>query len=134
VSLKPDLEKILKDLLEDLKEDVVGCAFIRLNGSMIAAKLPSGEDEQMVATLSATINDAARKLCGSLKRGELLRTLIEGSDGKIVFMPIGRGIVLAAVTSEKPNLGLILIEMEKAAEYVKALLRKPRRSEFLSPV
>ena len=49
-------------------------------------------------------------------------------------MPIGRGIVLAAVTSEKPNLGLILIEMEKAAEYVKALLRKPRRSEFLSPV
>jgi len=36
---------------------------------MIAAKLPSGEDEQMVATLSATINDAARKLCGSLKRG-----------------------------------------------------------------
>ena len=134
MSLKPDLEKILKDLLEDLKEDVVGCAFVRLNGSMIAAKLPSGEDEQMVATLSATINDAARKLCGSLKRGELLRTLIEGSDGKIVFIPIGRDIVLAAVTSEKPNLGLILIEMEKAAEYVKALLKKPRRSEFLSPV
>ena len=62
---------------------------------MITAKLPSGEDEQMVATLSATINDAARKLCGSLKRGELLRTLIEGSDGKIVFIPIGRDIVLA---------------------------------------
>ena len=134
MSLKPDLEKILKDLLEDLKEDVVGCAFIRLNGSMIAAKLPSGEDEQKIATLSATINDAANKLCGSLKRGELLRTLIEGSDGKIVFMPIGRSVVLAAVTSGEPNLGLILIEMEKAAEYVKDLLRKPRRSEFLSPV
>ena len=69
-----------------------------------------------------------------MKKGELLRTLIEGSDGKIVFMPIGRGIVLAAVTSEKPNLGLILIEMEKAVEYVKALLRKPRRTEFLSPI
>ena len=134
MSLKPDLEKILKDLLEDLKEDVVGCAFVRLNGSMIAAKLPSREDEQMVATLSATINDAARKLCGSLKRGEHLRTLIEGSGGKIVFMPIGRGVILVAVTSEEPNLGLILIEMEKAAEHVKALLRKPRRSEFLSPV
>ena len=134
MSLKPDLEKVLKDLLEDLKEDVVGCAFVRLNGTMIAAKLPSEEDEQMVATLSATINDAARKLCGSLKRGEHLRTLIEGSGGKIVFMPIGRGVILVAVTSEEPNLGLILIEMEKAAEYVKDLLRKPRRSEFLSPV
>ena len=47
MSLKPDLEKILKDLLEDLKEDVVGCAFVRLNGSMIAAKLPSREDKQI---------------------------------------------------------------------------------------
>jgi len=65
VSLKQDLEKILKDLLEDLKEDVIGCAFVRLNGSMIAAKLPSGKDEQMIITLSATINDAARKLCGA---------------------------------------------------------------------
>ena len=134
MGLKPDLEKILEDLLEDLREDIIGCAFIRLNGSIIAAKLPSREDEHMVATLSATINDAARKLCGSLKRGEHLRTLIEGSGGKIVLMPIGRGIVLVAVTSEEPNLGLILIEMEKAAEYVKALLKKPRRSEFLSPV
>ena len=59
MSFKSDLEKILKDLLEDLKEDVVGCAFVRLNGSMITAKLPSREDEQMVATLSTTINDAA---------------------------------------------------------------------------
>jgi len=102
VSLKLDLEKILKDLLEGLKEDVVGCAFIRLNGSMIAAKLPSGEDEQMVATLSAIINDAAKRLCGSLKREEHLRTLIERSDGKIVFMPIGRGVISVVVTSEEP--------------------------------
>jgi len=28
----------------------------------------------------------------------------------------------------------LLIEMEKVVEYVKALLRKPRRSEPLSPV
>jgi len=102
---------------------------------MITAKLPSGEDEQMVATLSATINDTARKLCGSLKRG-LLRTLIEGSDGKVVFMPIGRGIVLAAVTSENPNLGLILDEMRAVSGKLKELFRilaNPFKTNLILP-
>jgi len=79
VSLNPDLERILKGYPRSL--NVVGCAFVRPNGSMIAVKLPSGEGRQIIAALSTTINDVAR-----------------------------RYIVLVAVISES-NLDLTLIKM-----------------------
>ena len=82
VSLNPDLERILKGYPRSL--NVVGCAFVRPNGSMIAVKLPSGEGRQIIAALSATINNVAREAW--------------------------RCIVLIAVTSES-NLDLTLIKM-----------------------
>ena len=122
------MEKILKDLSETVGGDIIGCAFARSDGLMITSMLPSGMDERMVAALGATINSVARRLCEDLKRGEVLRILVEGSKGKIISMPIERDVVLIALTSEKPNLGLIFIEMERAAENTKALLSRSGRS------
>ena len=122
------MEKILKDLSETVGGDIIGCAFARSDGLMITSMLPSGMDERMVAALGATINSVARRLCEDLKRGEALRILVEGSKGKIISMPIERDVVLIALTSEKPNLGLIFIEMERAAENTKALLSRSGRS------
>ncbi|RLG08699.1 MAG: hypothetical protein DRN68_03160 [Thaumarchaeota archaeon] len=127
MSLRTGLEKILEDLSEALRGDLVGCAFARSDGLMITSMLPSGMDKQIVAALSATINNVAKRLCEDLNRGEPLKTLIEGSKGKIISMPIEKDIILITLTSEKPNLGLIFIEMERAAEDTKALLSKPKR-------
>jgi len=128
MSLRTGLEKILKDLSETLGGDIIGCAFARSDGLMITSMLPSGMDERMVAALGATINSIAKRLCENLNKGETLRTLIEGSRGKIVSMPIEKDVILITLTSEKPNLGLIFIEMERAAENTKALLSKSVRS------
>ena len=128
MSLRTGLEKILKDLSETLGGDILGCAFARSDGLMITSMLPSGMDERMVAALGATINSIAKRLCENLNKGETLRTLIEGSKGKIVSIPIEKDVILITLTSEKPNLGLIFIEMERAAENTKALLSKSVRS------
>jgi len=128
MSLRTGLEKILKDLSETLGGDIIGCAFARSDGLMITSMLPSGMDERMVAALGATINSIAKRLCENLNKGETLRTLIEGSKGKIVSIPIEKDVILITLTSEKPNLGLIFIEMERAAENTKALLSKSVRS------
>ena len=128
MSLRTGLEKILKDLSETLGGDIIGCAFARSDGLMITSMLPSGMDERMVAALGATINSIAKRLCENLNKGETLRILIEGSKGKIVSMPIEKDVILITLTSEKPNLGLIFIEMERAAENTKALLSKSVRS------
>jgi len=128
MSLRTGLEKILKDLSETLGGDILGCAFARSDGLMITSMLPSGMDERAVAALSATINGVAKRLCENLNKGEPIRTLIEGSKGKIVSMPIEKDVILIALTSEKPNLGLVFIEMERAVENTKALLSKPVRS------
>ena len=128
MSLRTGLEKILKDLSETLGGDIIGCAFARSDGLLITSMLPSGMDERMVAALGATINSIAKRLCENLNKGETLKTLIEGSKGKIVSMPIEKDVILITLTSEKPNLGLIFIEMERAAENTKALLSKSVRS------
>jgi len=67
---------------------------------MTAVKLPSGEGRQIIAALSAIINDIVR-----------------------------RGIVLAAVTSES-NLDLALIKMEESGGVCESSLKRPGRSEF----
>jgi len=127
MSLREEFEKVLKEFMNATVGDVVGCAVARTDGLMVASVLPAGVDERRVAALGATVAGVAGKLCKDLDRGEPMRTLIEGSKGNLIAAPIGENILLIALTSKSPNLGLIFLEMERAAEAAKNVMGRRRR-------
>ena len=112
MSLRGEFEKVLKEFMDATVGDVIGCAVARTDGLMVASVLPAG---------------VAGKLCKDLDRGEPLRTLIEGSKGNLIAAPIAENILLIALTSKSPNLGLIFLEMEKAAEAAKNVVGRRKR-------
>jgi len=126
MSLRGEFEKVLREFMEATGGDVVGCALARTDGLMVASILPAGIDRRRIAALGATIAGVAGKLCKDLDRGEPLRTMIEGSKGNLIATPVGENMLLVALTTESPNLGLIFLEMERAAEGVKNVVEKRR--------
>jgi len=127
MSLRGELEKILRELMDAVGGDVIGCAFARTDGLMVASILPAGVDERRIAALGATIAGIADKLCKDLNRGEPTRTMIEGSKGNLIATPVGENILLIALTSESPNLGLIFLETERAAESARSIIGRRKR-------
>ncbi|MDI6903439.1 MAG: hypothetical protein QMC77_06875 [Methanocellales archaeon] len=72
--------------------------------------------------MSAAMLGAAETAVGELKNGIPYRIIVEFRDGKMIAAGAGPKALLVVMTPPEVSLGLILVEMEKAAEKVKELL------------
>jgi len=50
------------------------------------------------------------------------RVIVEGKTGKIVAVGAGPKALLVVMTNPRANLGLVLVQLERASERVKELL------------
>ena len=89
-----------------------------LTMSAIGAVIDPDQVGAMCTELLAVCNKAARQL----ERGELNQMVIRCSNGCLFLMPAGEQAVLAIMTVEKVNLGMIIIEAERAAMDISKLL------------
>lgn len=132
MNLRGEFEKVLREFMDATVGDVVGCILAKTDGLMIASVLPTGMNGERVAALGATVAGMAEKLCKNLDQGETIRIMVEGSKSSLLANPVGGNMLLIVLTSESPNLGLILLEMERVAERVKNIIEKRLRS-IISP-
>jgi len=52
------------------------------------------------------------------------RVIVEGENGKIIATGAGSRALLVAMTNPKANLGLVLLELGKASEKIKGILKE----------
>ena len=98
--------------------DIEGSAIVSLDGLSIATALRQDIEEDGVSAMSAAMLSLGDRIASELGRGELNQVYIRGEHGYVILMSVGEEAVLTVMANINGKLGLILLEMRRAAEYL----------------
>jgi hypothetical protein len=95
--------------------DIEASAVVSVDGLIMASALPSDVEEDRVSAMSAAMLSLGERIAAELGRGELEQVYIRGNGGYVLVTAIGQEAVLTALARENAKLGLIFLEMRRAA-------------------
>lgn len=98
--------------------DIEASAIVSTDGLMMAALLPSSMDEDRVGAMSAALLSLGDRTAKELARGGLEQVLIKGDKGYILMTYAGEDAVLTVLAKSQAKLGLIFLDVKRAAESV----------------
>jgi uncharacterized protein len=96
--------------------DIEASAVVSVDGLIMASALPSDVEEDRVSAMSAAMLSLGERIAGELGRGTLEQVYIRGGGGYVILSAVGEEAVLTALAREHAKLGLIFLEMRRAAE------------------
>lgn len=96
--------------------DMEASAVVSVDGLIIASALPSDVEEDRVSAMSAAMLSLGDRIASELGRGSLEQVFIRGRSGFVILTAVGDDAVLTALARENAKLGLIFLEMRRAAE------------------
>ena len=96
--------------------DIEASAVVSVDGLIMASALPSDVEEDRVSAMSAAMLSLGERISGELGRGTLEQVYIRGNNGFVILTSVGEEAVLTALAREQAKLGLIFLEMRRAAE------------------
>ena len=108
--------------LQSRTPDVEASAVVSIDGLTLAAALPSTVEEDRVSAMSAAMLSLGERIAGELGRGGLEEVYIHGDEGYVLLTSIGMGAVLTVLARKQSKLGLVFLEMRRAAEDLEKLL------------
>ncbi|MBN9160402.1 MAG: hypothetical protein BGO98_12955 [Myxococcales bacterium 68-20] len=116
-----NLNRILRGL-QTGSPDVEASALISEDGLMIASALPQHVDDTRVAGMSATLSSLGARAASELERGTVQEVLVRGENGYAVMLSSGSGTLLLALASKQAKLGLLFLDMRRAADDIRKVL------------
>jgi predicted regulator of Ras-like GTPase activity (Roadblock/LC7/MglB family) len=96
--------------------DVEASAVVSVDGLTMASSLPAGIEEDRVSAMSAAMLSLGERIAGELGRGSLDQVYIKGEKGYVLLMAVGEEAVLTVLAREQAKLGLLFLDMRRAAE------------------
>jgi len=96
--------------------EIVASAVVSVDGLIMASALPTDVEEDRVSAMSAAMLSLGERIAVELGRGSLDQVFIRGDQGYVILTAIGVEAVLTALASDRAKLGLIFLEMRRAAE------------------
>ena len=96
--------------------DIEASAVVSVDGLIIASALPEEVEEDRVSAMSAAMLSLGERISTELGRGGLEQVFIKGSEGFVILTSIGTEAVLTALARKNSKIGLIFLEMQRAAE------------------
>jgi predicted regulator of Ras-like GTPase activity (Roadblock/LC7/MglB family) len=96
--------------------DIEASAVVSVDGLIMASALPSDVEEDRVSAMSAAMLSLGDRIASELGRGILEQVYIRGGNGYVILTAVGEEAVLTALAREQAKLGLIFLEMRRAAE------------------
>mgnify|MGYP001110048602 FL=1 len=102
--------------------DVEASAVVSLDGLTIASDLPADVEEDRVSAMSAAMLSLGERIATELGRGGLEQVYIRGNDGYVFLTSVGEEAVLTVLARKDAKLGLIFLDMKRAAEDLSAVV------------
>lgn len=96
--------------------EIEASAVVSVDGLIMASALPAEVEEDRVSAMSAAMLSLGERIAVELGRGVLEQVFIRGDHGYVLVTSIGEEAVLTVLTREEAKLGLIFLEMRRAAE------------------
>ena len=120
------LADMLKSVLNELNgssTDIEASAIISIDGLMMASLMPQGFDEDRMGAMSAAMLSLGDRTAQELARGNLEQVLIKGSTGYVLLTGAGEESVVTVLAKPNAKLGLIFLDLKRAAEAVTKMLK-----------
>ncbi|NLE50014.1 MAG: hypothetical protein GX613_01290 [Chloroflexi bacterium] len=117
--------ELMVDRLRELQSgapDITASAVVSVDGLIMASALPSGAEEDRVSAMSAAMLSLGERIATELGRGTLDQVYIRGGDGFVILMSIGEEAVLTTLVRESAKLGLVFLDMRRAADDLEKLV------------
>ena len=118
-----------KDLMVDrLREmqaaspEIEASAVVSVDGLIMASALPADVEEDRVSAMSAAMLSLGERIASELGRGGLEQVYIRGDHGYVLVTAVGQEAVLTALAREGAKLGLIFLDMRRAAEHLSRIV------------
>ncbi len=119
-----DAIELVDKVLADLKKSggVEACAAVSRDGLLIRSNMQKEQFAESFAAMSATMLGAAETASTELGKGVPNRVIVESEMGRLIAVGAGNKALLVVIVSSETGLGLILLELDKAAKKLKELL------------
>ncbi len=113
--------KRLRDM-QAAAPDIEASAVVSVDGLIIASALPAETEEDRVSAMSAAMLSLGERIAAELNRGEIEQVYVKGDQGYVVLTAVGEDAVLTVLANKDAKLGLIFLEMRRAAEDLSKLI------------
>ena len=115
------LEGVLNELQGSIPE-IEACAIVSVEGLPIVSALPPDVDEAKVAAMTAAMLTLGEKAAMELGKGILEQVNVKGIDGWLLVVAAGLNACLTVSTTANAKLGLIFLDMKRAADKIAAMI------------
>ena len=116
-----ELNNMLKELESSVPE-IEAAAVVSVEGLPIASALPRDIEETRLAAMTAAMLSLGERVAQEMQRGELEKIFIEGAYGYIITTAAGQNAVLTVSARKEAKLGLVFLDMARAAQEVERQL------------
>ncbi|MEA3350458.1 MAG: roadblock/LC7 domain-containing protein [Chloroflexota bacterium] len=96
--------------------EIEASAIVSVDGLIMASALPRNVEEDRISAMSAAMLSLGERIAIELGRGMLDQVYIRGNQGYVILTSVGEEAVLSILTGKDAKLGLIFLEMRRAAE------------------
>ena len=123
--MTPTRTELMVERLKDLQAsspDVEASAVVSVDGLTMASALPPHVEEDRVSAMSAAMLSLGERIATELKRGSLDQVYIKGEAGFVILKSVGDEAVMTVLARDQATLGLLFLEMRRAAEDLSQLL------------
>jgi len=120
--MRSDMLTAVLSELGGASADIEASAVISTDGLMMAAMLPASLDEDRVGAMGAAMLSLGDRTAQELARGSLEQVLIKGDKGYVLMTHAGPEAVLSVLTRSDCRLGLIFLDVKRAAEEISRLI------------
>ncbi|MEL6148034.1 MAG: roadblock/LC7 domain-containing protein [Chloroflexota bacterium] len=117
--------EIMVDRLRELQSttpEIEASAVVSVDGLIMASSLPAGVEEDRVSAMSAAMLSLGERIATELGRGMLDQVYVRGTGGYVILMSVGDEAVLTTLVREGAKLGLIFLDMRRAADDLTSLV------------
>jgi len=111
------MNQVLRRLVQNTP-DLEGAATVSLDGLILASVLPAGTDEDRVSAMAAALLSLGERTAQELSRGTLEQVYVRGDSGYIILMAAGEEAVLEVIAGSSAKLGMVLLDMKRAAREI----------------
>jgi len=115
------LEGVLNELQGSIPE-IEACAIVSVEGLPIVSALPPDVDEAKVAAMTAAMLTLGEKAAIELGKGILEQVNVKGVDGWLLVVAAGLNACLTVSTTANAKLGLIFLDMKRAADKIAVMI------------
>ncbi len=99
-----------------------GASLVSADGLPISSVLKPGMEEDRIAAMSAAILSLGERVTEELAKGNLEQITVKGQNGYVIMTGVGADAVMVVLADNNAKLRLLLMEIKKAQEKLKALI------------